>query len=159
MFTTKFLHNLLERIDSCNSQQIEVSKASYNENDNFETIDLTIPIKTNEACEIGSNVFTSGWALKENERKAKRQPVTRMTTHVKKLLEIMFHTGTANPSQKLIAQQMREELILRAQAGKINDDEIPKETTIQNWISGFSHRWKEAMALRALDETESSEPL
>ncbi|CAG8744524.1 15511_t:CDS:2, partial [Cetraspora pellucida] len=112
--------------------------------------------------EIGNwkecNSFTSGWALKENERKTKRQHVIRMTTHIKKLLEIMFHTGTANLSQKLTAQQMREELIHRAQAGEIEKDEIPNETTIKNWISGFSHHWKEAMALRALDETENFKP-
>ncbi|RIB10808.1 hypothetical protein C2G38_2205186 [Gigaspora rosea] len=101
-------------------------------------------IATRVLSEIGNwkeyNIFTSGWALKENERKAKRQPTIRMTTRIKKLLEIMFHTGTANPSQKLMASQMREELIRHAQAGKIENDKIPKEAMIQNWIGRFSRR-------------------
>ncbi|PKC01088.1 hypothetical protein RhiirA5_427271 [Rhizophagus irregularis] len=56
-----------------------------------------------------------------------------MTREIKHLLEIMFHTGTANPRQKMNTQQMHEELLQRAQ-------------------QGFSRRWKEAMALRSIDE-------
>jgi hypothetical protein len=78
-----------------------------------------------------------------------------MTIEVKHLLEIMFHTGTANPRQKMNAQQMHEELLQRAQ-GELCEEDVPKISTIQNWISGFSRRWKEAMALRSIDENESS---
>ncbi|UZO23756.1 uncharacterized protein OCT59_016087 [Rhizophagus irregularis] len=57
--------------------------------------------------------FFSGWALKENEKTKSREPAKRMTAEVKRLLEIMFHTGTANPRQKMNAQQMHEELLQR----------------------------------------------
>ncbi|CAG8679630.1 17455_t:CDS:2 [Cetraspora pellucida] len=67
-------------------------------------------------------------------------------------------TDTTNSSQKLIAQQIKEKLIHHTQAEKIKKDEISNETTIKNWISGFSHHWKEAIALWALDETKNSEP-
>ncbi|RIB03441.1 hypothetical protein C2G38_2049270 [Gigaspora rosea] len=116
-------------------------------------------METNNVCEVKSTIFTSGWALKEYEKKAKCQPTIRITTCIKKLLEIMFYTSTANPSQKLTVSQMREELIHYAQAGEIENDEIPKEAMIQNWIGRFSRYWKEAMALRALDKTENSELL
>jgi len=67
----------------------------------------------------------------------------------------MFHTGTANPSNKFTAQQMYEELVRRAQTGELDENDIPKTSTIQNWISGFSRKWKEVMAMRELEAREN----
>ena len=53
----------------------------------------------------------------------------------------MFHTGTANPSNKFSAQQMYEELVRCAQIGELDENDIPKTSTIQNWISSFSRKW------------------
>ena len=75
-------------------------------------------------------IFFSGWALKENEKTKTREPVKRMTKEVKHLLEIMFHTGTANPRQKMNAQQMHEELLQRAQQGELCEEDVPKISTI-----------------------------
>ena len=47
---------------------------------------------------------------------------------------------------------MHEELLQRVQKGELCEENIPKVPTIQNWISGFSRRWKEAMALRSMNE-------
>ena len=66
----------------------------------------------------------------------------------------MFHTRTANPNNKFSAQQMYEELVRRAQLGELEENDIPKTSTIQNWIAGFSRKWKEAMALRELEGRE-----
>ncbi|RHZ82295.1 hypothetical protein Glove_109g253 [Diversispora epigaea] len=85
--------------------------------------------------------------------------VKRMTMEVKKLLEIMFHSGTANPRQKFNAQQMHEELLRCAKISKIEKNKIPKVTTISNWITVFSRKWKEAMALRSLEENINLENL
>ena len=52
----------------------------------------------------------------------------------------MFHTGTANPNNKFSAQQMHEELVQRAQVGELDENDIPKTSTIQNWITGFSQK-------------------
>ncbi|CAG8615058.1 5253_t:CDS:1, partial [Scutellospora calospora] len=57
-----------------------------------------------------------------------------MTEQIKSLLEIMFHTGTTNLQQKISAQQMHEDLILRAAYSEIEADNISKITTIANWI-------------------------
>ena len=101
--------------------------------------------------------FTSGWALKEKEKARQRDPVKRMSPQVKHLLESMFHTGTANPRQKLTPQQMQEELLRRVELGEIEENDVPKVNTITNWISTFLRKWKEAMALRSLEESMDSE--
>ena len=75
-----------------------------------------------------------------------------MTAEVKHLLEIMFHIGIANPRQKMSAQQMHEELLQRVQEDELCEEDVPKVSTIQNWILGFSRRWKEAMALRSINK-------
>ncbi|UZO17066.1 uncharacterized protein OCT59_008428 [Rhizophagus irregularis] len=96
--------------------------------------------------------FYKGWALKENQKI--RTPVKRMVPEVKELLECMFHTGTANPRQKMSAQEMRNELLRRGYEGEISLDDIPKESTIANWITTFSRKWKQSMAFRNMEEIE-----
>ncbi|GES84208.1 hypothetical protein GLOIN_2v1790442 [Rhizophagus clarus] len=51
----------------------------------------------------GSSETKNRWTLKENEKAHQRGPVKRISLQVKNLLESMFHTGTANPLQKLNA--------------------------------------------------------
>jgi len=68
----------------------------------------------------------------------------------------MFHTGTANPRQKMSAQQMQTNLLERVERNEIEADEVPKITTIANWISGFSRQWKTAMAERSLEEASGT---
>src|SRR2546423_12696733 len=95
-------------------------------------------------------LFYKGWALKENQKI--RTPVKRIIPEVKELLECMFYTGTANPRQKMSAKEMRNELLRRGHEGAINLDDIPKELTITNWITTFSRKWKQSMALRNMEE-------
>ncbi|RHZ65460.1 hypothetical protein Glove_315g44 [Diversispora epigaea] len=104
--------------------------------------------------------FTLGWALKENQKNKREpiilaQPIKRINEQVKNFLEIMFHIGTANPRQKLSVKQIYEELLERVNNGEITEEELPKVTTISNWISGFSRKWKTAMTVRSLEETEN----
>ncbi|GES84195.1 hypothetical protein GLOIN_2v1790442 [Rhizophagus clarus] len=75
----------------------------------------------------GSSETKSGWALKENEKARQRGP------------------------------QMHKELLRCAELGEIKENDIPKVSTITNWISTFSCKWKEAMALRSLEENLDSE--
>ncbi|CAB4375625.1 unnamed protein product [Rhizophagus irregularis] len=120
-------------------------------------VDLTnLENVNNRTTETKSQlIFTSGWTLKEKEKTRQRDPIKRMSPQVKHFLESMFHTGTANPRQKLTAQQMQEELLRRAELGEIEENDVPKVSTITNWISTFSRKWKEAMALRSLEENEN----
>ncbi|RIA82157.1 hypothetical protein C1645_835819 [Glomus cerebriforme] len=50
----------------------------------------------------------------------------------------------ANPNNKFSAQQMQEELVRHVQLAELDENDIPKTSTIQNWIAGFSQKWKEA---------------
>ncbi|CAB5124315.1 unnamed protein product [Rhizophagus irregularis] len=100
------------------------------------------------------DVFVSGWALKSNKN-YKRESWKRISKSVKYLLENMFHTGTANPNNKFSAQQMYEELVRRVQLGELDENDVPKISTIQNWITGFSRKWKEIMAIRELEAREN----
>ena len=75
----------------------------------------------------------------------------RIPIHIKQLLETMFHVGTANPRKKMTAAEMRSELMQRVQEGEIEEEDVPKESTITNWINSFSRGWKYAMALQAIE--------
>ena len=99
-------------------------------------------------------LFYKGWALKENQKI--RTPVKRIVPEVKELLECMFHIGMANPRQKMSAKEMRDELLRHGHEGEINLDDIPKESTISNWITTFSRKWKQSMALRNMEEAENA---
>jgi hypothetical protein len=68
----------------------------------------------------------------------------------------MFHVGTANLGKKMTAAEMRSELLQRAQEGEIEEVDIPKESTITNWITCFSRGWKHAMALQAIKAAENT---
>ena len=103
---------------------------------------------------ISHDVFVSGWALKFNKN-YKWEPWKRISKSVKHLLENMFHTRTANPNNKFSAQQMHEELARRVQFGELDENDVPKVSTIQNWISNFSRKWKEIMAVRELEAREN----
>ncbi len=39
---------------------------------------------------------------------------------------------------------------------ELKQEEIPKLTTISNWIMGFSWKWKAAIVICSLEEAESS---
>ncbi|GET02233.1 hypothetical protein GLOIN_2v1790442 [Rhizophagus clarus] len=78
-------------------------------------------------------IFISGWALKENEKTCQRGSVKRITL------------------------QMYKELLKRVELGKIEENNVPKVSTITNWISTFSRKWKKAMVLRSLEENMDSE--
>ncbi|CAG8558218.1 1654_t:CDS:1 [Funneliformis caledonium] len=99
-------------------------------------------------------LFYKGCVLKENQKI--RTPVKRIVPEVKELLECMFYTGIANPRQKISAKEMRDELLRRRHEGEINLDDIPNESTISNWITTFSRKWKQSMALRNMEEVENA---
>ena len=57
----------------------------------------------------------------------------------------MFHTGTVNPNQKMTAENMHEELLECVEYGEL-EEEIPKISTIANWITRTYACWKKQMA-------------
>ena len=66
----------------------------------------------------------------------------------------MFYEGTVDPRKKMTTPEMRSELIQRVQEGEIVEEDVPKESTIANWITSFSRGWKHAMAIQAIEAAE-----
>ncbi|CAG8782523.1 3372_t:CDS:2, partial [Rhizophagus irregularis] len=92
-----------------------------------------------------------GWALKENQKFGKKGAGKRMTNQVRALLEGYFMAGNADKSNRYTAQDMQRELEKCAQEGEIDKDDVPKVTTIQNWISKTTREHREEAATRVLN--------
>ncbi|GES72774.1 hypothetical protein GLOIN_2v1767687 [Rhizophagus clarus] len=96
----------------------------------------------------------SGWALKENQKFGKKGAGKRMTSQVRALLEGYFMAGNADKSNRYTAQDMKNELDKCAQEGEIDKDDVPKVTTIQNWISKTTREHREEAANRVLNNNQ-----
>lgn len=76
---------------------------------------------------------------------------------MKGLLGVMFHSGVTNTKLKMDAAEMHTELLRRAQQCEIEYQDVPKVSTIANWIKRTSRAVKQSMALQFLDKTEVPE--
>ncbi|RHZ83126.1 hypothetical protein Glove_99g287 [Diversispora epigaea] len=91
-----------------------------------------------------------GWALKEKQTFGGKGTEKRMTKKVKSLLERFFLNGNLNPRDKLTAQEMRNELLNYVESNEIEEQDVPKVTTIQGWISRYAAAFKEQATKAAL---------
>ncbi|RHZ71090.1 hypothetical protein Glove_262g77 [Diversispora epigaea] len=91
-----------------------------------------------------------GWALKEKQTFGGKGTGKRMTKKVKSLLERFFLNGNLNPQDKLTAQEMRNELLNYVESNEIEEQDVPKVTTIQGWISRYAVAFKEQATEAAL---------
>ncbi|CAG8834355.1 5037_t:CDS:1, partial [Gigaspora margarita] len=80
------------------------------------------------------------WALAKNEKNNKREPWKRMTEQIRNLLENIFYAGTADSKDKFTGQEIYDELLKWAQRGEFDQNDIPKISTINNWIATFIHK-------------------
>jgi hypothetical protein len=94
--------------------------------------------------------FEKGWALKDKNVSGKGRG-KRMKKKVKNLLECFFHNGNINPQDKMNAQEMHTALFSFVESGEIEDDDIPKVSTIQGWISKYSAALKQLASEKALE--------
>jgi len=67
----------------------------------------------------------------------------------------MFHAGTVDNKNKISGEEMYDELLKRAQRGEFDQNDIPKVSTINNWIATFSRKWKQNMARLSLEGSET----
>ena len=51
----------------------------------------------------------------------------------------MFLAGNIESRKKLSAQEMQQELLNHVEQGEIEESEVPKVPTIQNWIHALSN--------------------
>ncbi|GBC00587.1 hypothetical protein RclHR1_03900004 [Rhizophagus clarus] len=114
-----------------------------------------VPLPNSERIDI-KEVYPlkSGWALKENQKFGKKGAGKRMTSQVRALLEGYFMAGNADKSNRYTAQDMKNELDKCAQEGEIDKDNVPKVTTIQNWISKTTREHREEAANRVLNNNQ-----
>jgi hypothetical protein len=101
-------------------------------------------------------VFFVGWALKEKQTVNQRGVVKRIKPEIKALMETMFLNGNIDKRKKMSAQDMHNNLMERALHEEIEEEEVPKVSTIQNWIANYTRTFKASASLRALEEAESS---
>ena len=74
-----------------------------------------------------------------------------MKKKIKSLLECFFHNGNINPRDKMNAQEMHTALLPFVESGEIEEDDIPKISTIQGWISKYSAALKQLALEKALE--------
>ena len=100
-------------------------------------------------------LFQKGWALKENQIFGKKGGGKRINDEVKKLLQAMFLNGNLNAWDKLNPQKMHDELQRFVESGEIQKEDVPKTSTIKNWISLYSREWKERATKAAIQMNRS----
>ena len=71
-------------------------------------------------------------------------------------METMFLNGNIDKRNKMSAQEMYNNLMERALQEEIDKEDIPKASTIHNWIANYTRTFKASASLRALEEAESS---
>jgi len=84
-----------------------------------------------------------GWALKSNQKLGGKGKRKRMKKQVKELLKSFFLNGNLNQKDKMLAKDMYNELLKFVESGELEAEDIPKITTIQNWISTYARTFKE----------------
>jgi hypothetical protein len=87
--------------------------------------------------------FPMGWALKSNQKLGGKGKGKRMKKQVKELLKSFFLNGNLNQKDKMSAKDMYNELLTFVESGELEAEDVPKVTTIQNWISTYARAFKE----------------
>ncbi|RHZ55862.1 hypothetical protein Glove_410g28 [Diversispora epigaea] len=95
------------------------------------------PISTYEADYVLS-FFSSGWALRSNQRLEKRGSGKRITERVKEYLVAFFLAGDANKTERMSATEMVNTLNQLSKEGEIKGEDIPQIKTVESWITRYS---------------------
>ena len=73
-----------------------------------------------------------------------------MSDRVVELLKTFFHTGDTHKSERYTPKEMFEELKKNVETGELEVTNIPKLSTIENWISRYSRQHKLAIAKKQI---------
>ena len=84
-----------------------------------------------------------GWALNSNQKLGIRGSGVRIKKKVKALLEYFFLNGNRQHQDRMNAQVMHDELLKYVETGEIEEEEVLKVHTIQNWISSYTYAFKQ----------------
>lgn len=116
----------------------------------FQEFEIKLLIAYNNRADVNKFPLISGWALKANQKFGKRGVGKRISPEIRVLLEGYFLAGNINKSDRYTAQDMYDELVRSAREGEINMEEVPKVTTIQNWIGRYTREHKQEAAVKEL---------
>ena len=94
-----------------------------------------------------------GWALKDKQTLGIRGSGTRIKKNVKAMLERFFLLGYQRRQDRMNVQAMHNELLKYVEIGELEEEDIPKVNTIQNWISSYTRAFKQKATEHEL-ETE-----
>ncbi|GBC29212.2 hypothetical protein GLOIN_2v1767205 [Rhizophagus irregularis DAOM 181602=DAOM 197198] len=118
-----------------------------------DTVDPIVPEfmdnnNENDELEDASSIdvkfqFPMGWTLKSNQKFGGKGKGKRMKKKVKELLKSFFLNGNLNQKDKMLAKDMYNELMKFVESGELEAEDVPKITTIQNWISTYARTFKE----------------
>lgn len=97
----------------------------------------------------------SGWALKERQKFGKKGGGKRISKNVIPYLEAYFLAGDVDKSEKYTAQEMYNELKELVKEGILEEEEIPKVSTIGNWITRYAQAHRKIQAQQALAQVNS----
>ncbi|CAB5334833.1 unnamed protein product [Rhizophagus irregularis] len=67
----------------------------------------------------------------------------RIKKKVKELLKSFFLNGNLNQKDKMLVKDMYNELMKFVESEELEAEDVPKITTIQNWISTYAQTFKE----------------
>jgi len=93
--------------------------------------------------------LAKGWALKGSQKLGGRGG-KRIKKEVKALLELFFLNGNRRQKDRMNAQDMYSELLKYVETGELEKEDIPKVSTIQNWINTYTRIFKEKATEREL---------
>ncbi|RIB10304.1 hypothetical protein C2G38_2043609 [Gigaspora rosea] len=105
--------------------------------------------------ELSNILLPASWALKETQKFGIKGKGKCISKNVVPLLEAFFFVGDANKSNRYTAEDMLNELHSMAREGLLEDDEIPKLTTISNWISGYAKKHRQDLAKQSIEASEA----
>ena len=91
-----------------------------------------------------------GWALKQNQNYGKKGRGKRLSRDVVEALKQFFMTGQANASDWYSAKDMYNGLKEMVENRILNEEEIPTQKTIENWIFRYSQESRREVAEQAL---------
>lgn len=101
-------------------------------------------------------LLSGGWALKERQKFGKKGEGKRISKHVIPYLEAYFLAGDVDKSEKYTAQEMYNELKELVDEGILEAEEIPKVSTIGNWITRYAQAHRKIQAQQALVQVNSA---
>ncbi|RIB00827.1 hypothetical protein C2G38_2232810, partial [Gigaspora rosea] len=116
---------------------------SYNNESTKQDLISLLNNKLSQELELQKTEL-SAEALNSNEERGGGK---RISKHVITYLEGYFLAGNINKSDRYTAEEMHTELLELVKTGNLEESDVPKVSTIQNWIGRYATQHKQKIAL------------